>query len=114
MFEAFVLTVLVVLALLGISELMHLLCLAVLKPKKPALKMLVTILSEEDAEQQLMQVTEELKWSGSNYADGIIAVTALLSDEKREYCRSRYEVGCVHFTDKFDITEGIKKFRSIV
>ncbi len=102
MFEAFLITVMAVLAVFGISELFHLICYRVLKPKKPAKNILITVLTENEAEGQLLSIIEEFKWHGSRYADILVAFMGNLSDEKRKNCRERFSGNGIYFTDNFD------------
>ncbi len=102
MVEAFLLTVAVILAIVGLSELVHHLCYFVLKPKTKARTVLVTYLTETDAEGQLLSVIEEMRWQGNRYAEAIIAVTGDLSDEKKHICKNRFSGKGIFFRDSID------------
>ena len=102
MFEAFLITVTLVLAIFGLSELFHMVCYKVLKPKKDAKKILILVLTEDDAEQQLLALIEELKWQGSRYANILVAFTGELSPEKTKICRERFTGNGIYFTNTFD------------
>lgn len=102
MFEAFLVTVMALLAVFGISELVHIVCYKVLQPKCHAKKILITVLTEDDAEQQLLALIEEFKWQGSRYADILVAFTAGLSAEKKNTCRERFTGNNIYFTDNFE------------
>lgn len=102
MVEAFLLTVTVLLAIVGLSELVHLMCRVILKPKTKPRTVLVTYLTEADAEQQLLFVIEEMRWHGTKYAEALIAVTGDLSDEKKLLCKSRFSGKGIFFTDNID------------
>ncbi len=102
MFEVFLITVTALLAVFGISELVHIVCYKILQPKNAAKKILITVLTENDAEQQLLSLIEEYKWQGSRYADILVAFTGELSIEKRNICRERFTGNSIYFTDNFD------------
>lgn len=90
MAQIFIFTVAILLILLGISELLHAICSAVIKPKQPSKKVLVTVLTDEDAIEQVFAVCEEYKWQGDRYADKIIAVSSDLSPETLDICVRDY------------------------
>ncbi len=102
MFEAFLITVMAILAVFGISELFHIVCYKVLQPKNPAKKIVITVLTDAEAEQQLLSLIEEFKWQGSRYADILVAFTGQLSEEKKNACRERFTGNNIYFTDNFE------------
>lgn len=102
MVEAFLLTVIVFLAIVGLSEMMHYLCRFILKPKTKPRTVLITYLTEADAEQQLLSVIEEMRWQGARYAESLIVVTNGLSEEKKILCKNRFSGKGVFFTDSID------------
>ncbi len=102
MVEAFLLTVAVLLAVVGLSELVHFLCYIVLKPKTKPRTVLVTYLTEADAEQQLLSVVEEMRWQGNKYAEALVAVVGELSDEKKQICKKRFSGKGIFFKDSID------------
>ncbi len=102
MFEAFLITVMALLAVFGMSELFHLICYRVLKPKEAAKNILITVLTESEAEAQLLSIIEEVKWHGNRYAHILVAFTGNLSDEKKKNCRERFSGNGIYFTENFD------------
>ena len=109
MFEAFLLTITALLAIVGLSELLHSACYRILKPRVKAQNFLLTVLTEEDAENQMLGVIEELRWHGTRYADTLVAVTINLSDEKKAVCKSRFSGPGIIFTDNIEVIQ--HKFR---
>lgn len=104
MVEAFLLTVAVLLSIVGLSELVHYLCYLVLKPKTKPRTVLITYLTETEAEQQLLSVIEEMRWQGNRYAETLIAVVGELSDEKKLICKKRFSGKGIFFTNSIDTT----------
>lgn len=109
MAEAFLLTVGTVLALLGLSEFVHIIISAVLRPKAPVKNYLITVLSAEAPEQQLMFNIQQLHWYGKKYAGKLIAVTDGLSVESENLCCSRFKGDAVVFTKKDNIGKIVKE-----
>lgn len=109
MAEAFLLTAGTVLALLGLSEFVHIIISAVLRPKVPVKNYLITVLSAEAPEQQLMLNIQQMHWYGKKYAGTLIAVTDELSVETETLCRSRFKGDSVLFTKRDNIGEILKK-----
>lgn len=109
MFEAFIFTILIIFCLLGISEVIHIICNFILKPANPPFKVLLTFLKGPEAEQQLISVKEELRWSGKQYADKILAVTSDLSAESIEYLKENYKSDNIFFIDSKIILNEIEK-----
>lgn len=109
MAEAFLLTVITVLALLGLSEFVHMIISAVIRPKVHSKNYLIAVLSQEEAEQQLMLCMQQLRWYGKKYAGTLIAVTDELSIETEMQCRERFNGDMIIFTKKYDIKEVVEK-----
>ena len=104
MVEFFIFLLLILLSLLGLSEAICVFINWVLKPKCAASKYLVVFLKKGYAEQQLLQVTENLNWRGNVVADRIVAYVGELQSDEREtlklrFCNNRNVV----FTDALNI-----------
>ncbi len=107
MVEFFIFLLLILLSLLGLSEAICVFINWVLKPKCAASKYLVVFLKKGYAEQQLLQVTENLNWRGNIVADRIVAYLGELDGGERETLKRRFGNNKnVVFTDVLNI-EGI-------
>ncbi|MBO4433239.1 MAG: hypothetical protein J5852_06905 [Clostridia bacterium] len=86
MIEAILLTLAVVFASLGICEFLHTVKTAFLFPGIKTKNYCILFLKTEYAVCQLRFFAAKLRWYGSEYADGIIAVTDELSKSELASC----------------------------
>ena len=86
MIEALLLTLAVVFASLGLCDFLHTLKTMFLFPGIKAESYCIVFLKPEHAACQLRFLAFKLRWYGSEFADGIIAVTDELSERERALC----------------------------
>ncbi len=97
MLEAFIFTLIIFLAIIGISEVLHLLAQFIVKPKKRANKYLIIPLDSSDAEQQILSVLCEFKWSGKKLADKVIFLTDALEANTAQRLENNYKSSIAEF-----------------
>ncbi len=107
MFEAFLLTITALLSIVGLSELVHWVCYMILRPKAKPQSILLTVLTEDEAENQVLAAIEELRWHGTHYADTLVAVTVNLSESKKIICKNRFLGHDIVFLDSIEALENI-------
>lgn len=73
---------LVFLSVLGLCEVIHFLSLSLLDNKKNRNKVVCLVLRGRTADIELQFVVEQFRWMGRKYADKIIAINALDTDEE--------------------------------
>lgn len=86
MFEIIMLVLAIFLSIIGLCELMHRLWMVLIRPKKTE-NMLLIILNDELAVEQITAALEELRWQGSNFATTLVGIDMGLSTEISDTCK---------------------------
>lgn len=73
-------------AILGLAEILHTVKLLLVYPKRKGNKILVIVPDDENFVKQIMNVAEQGRWHGSHYAEKIVVLDTLLSEENKKEC----------------------------
>ncbi len=75
----------IILAIIGLSEILHRFWLYLMRPK-PLKNILITVLDDECAPEQVSAILEDIRWNGSNNAALLIGIDNGLSKKQLDAC----------------------------
>ncbi len=87
----------VFLLIIGISEIIHSAALYLTRPKRMPRRCLLVKLDELYAEEQVLSVLCEFRWSGSKYADKAVFLTDNLAEDKINELKKEYSSSYAEF-----------------